>query len=55
MNENKKQCCHHNNQKTPTQNNENIKELEKMKEVISVEAGQNQEITKDNKENQNKN
>lgn len=50
MNENKKQCC-----KKTTKNQENTKEVEKMKEVISVEACQNTELVNKNKEIQNKN
>lgn len=54
MNENKKQCCKkHLKQESKKTTEENTKELDKMKEVISIEAGQNTEIVKENKETQN--
>ena len=55
MNENKKHCCKKHKQQEIKQVQENTKELNKMEEVISVEAGQNPEIIKENKETQNKN
>ena len=54
MNENKKHCCKKQEQpECKKQTQEQTKELDKMKEVISVEAGQNTEIVKENKETQN--
>lgn len=50
MNENQNQTIQNTNQ---IQNNEKQKELKKMKEVISVEAGQKSEIIKENKKAQN--
>ena len=52
MNENKKHCCKKQEQ-PECKKQEQTKELDKMKEVISVEAGQNTEIVKENKETQN--
>lgn len=52
MNENNSQT----NQKQTAKkqlNNQNQKQIEKMKEVISTEAAQNSEIIKENKKTQN--
>jgi len=38
-----------------TKEEQNTHELNKMKQVISIEAGQNSEIVKENKETKNKN
>lgn len=50
MNENNTQ-----NKKIENKQTNKVQELNKMKEVLSVEAAQNSEIIKENKETKNKN